>query len=742
LTPLFSDPALRDQITHMEELPATQGSFAPLPPWLHPAIRESLERHSIHQLFTHQGLAIDAWQEGRNTVVTTGTNSGKTLCYTVPVLQSCLTEPAARCLMLFPTKALAQDQLARLRELRPDDSVCVETYDGDTPKSKRPAIRQGAHVVIANPDILHVGILPNHEQWSRFFKSLRVIAIDEMHSYRGVFGSHVGNVLRRLLRVCEVHGSKPQIITCSATIGNPLEVFEKLTGQKAVLIDQDGAPKGKRTFVFWNPPQIGEEKRLSANVVTSEILVNLIQLQQKSLAFSRSRVGAELVLQYARKRLASLGPKVQQLVDSYRAGYTPAERRQIEGRLFKGKLLALSSTNAMELGVDVGLLDAVVMNGYPGSASSFWQQAGRAGRGSRDGLAIMVAHSDPLEQFLVRSPEILLKSQRDGIALDPTNVDIARQHLLCAAYEIPLSASELQIFGPTALEIAEALDRAGELQFQRGRFYYTKQNAPAPGIDIRGTGGENISLQVNGVELGHMEQWRAIMQAHQGAVYLHRGETYIVDELDIVGHRAALRAAKVDYYTQSTVQSVLNPSTPIKRKSMPHAEVSYGRVSVTEMVTDYKIRKLVGDTVIGVEPLDLPPQSYESVAVRLDLPAFPFDKHASREIGGVHAVEHALLAVAPLLAGCDRADLGSVWYSVLPETTKPAIFIVDRTPGGVGLSERLYASLGGWIKGALQLLTSCDCVDGCPACLLSPRCECANETLHKPTAIRILSHLS
>jgi DEAD/DEAH box helicase domain-containing protein len=726
----------------MEELPAKPGSFADLPAWIHPALKSSLDHSGVSRLFTHQAQAIQAWSEGKDVAVTTGTNSGKTLCYSIPILQACLSEPAARCLLLFPTKALAQDQLMRLKEMRPDDSIRVETYDGDTPKARRPAIRQNAHVLIANPDILHLGILPRHENWARFLKSLRVIAIDEMHVYRGVFGSHVGNVLRRLLRICEVHGSKPQIIACSATIGNPLEVFEKLTDRHAELVDCDGAPRGKRTFVFWNPPEIGENKRLSANVVTSDILVNLLRIRQKTLAFSRSRISAELVLQYARKKLAPAGAAEQQLVDSYRAGYTPAERRQIENRLFKGKLLALSATNAMELGVDVGLLDAVVMNGYPGSSSSFWQQAGRAGRGTRDGLAIMVAHEDPLEQFLIRQPEMLLNSQRDGIALDPSNSDIARQHLLCAAFEVPLSITELHRFGPTALELVESLDRSGELQFQRGRFYYTKQDMPASEINIRGSGGEQITLQVDGVELGHMEQWRAVMQAHDGAVYLHRGETYLVDELDLSGHRALLRAAKVDYYTQAVVQSVLDPSPPLKRKSMAHSEVSLGRVSVTEMVTEYRVRSLDGDTVKSVEPLSLPPQSYESLAVRFDLPAFPFDENTAREIGGVHGVEHALLAVAPLLAGCDRADLGSVWYSVFPETTKPAIFIVDRTPGGVGLADRLFASLGGWVKASLQLLMSCDCPDGCPACLMSPRCECGNETLDKKTAIRILSKLA
>jgi DEAD/DEAH box helicase domain-containing protein len=726
----------------MEEWPAQEGEFAEFPRWLHPQIVGALHKKEIKRLFSHQVDSIEAWRLRQNVVVTTGTNSGKTMCYGLPALQTCLEEPAARCLFLFPTKALAQDQLSRFRDLSPDPNLKIESYDGDTPKSHRASIRAHANLLISNPDMVHLGILPNHETWSRFFKSLRLIALDEMHVYRGVFGSHVGNIVRRLLRICQIHGSNPKVIACSATIGNPEEVFTKLTGRNAKFIHSDGAPRGKRTFVFWNPPEIGENKRLSTNVVTSEILVNLMETRQKSLAFSRTRVSAELVLQYARKRLQPQGVKAQAMIDSYRAGYTPRERRQIESNLFSGKLMALSATGAMELGVDVGLLDVVVMNGYPGSSNSFWQQAGRAGRGNRDGLAIMVAHDDPLEQFLVRRPEFLLDSQREGLALDPGNPQILKKHILCAAYESPIAVSEMSSFGETALEIAESLDRSGDLQFQRGRFYYPSFGAPAAEFNIRGSTSQEVTLIVDGVTLGAMELWRALMQAHQGAVYLHRGDTYLVEELDLTTHTAQLKPATVDYYTQAVTQSILSADKSSGRKSMADSEASICNVSVTDMVTEYRIRALDGETILGTEPLDLPAQSYETSAIRFDLAPFIFDENALKEIGGIHGVEHALLAVAPLIAGCDRGDLGSVWYSVFPETTRPAIFIFDRTPGGVGLADRLYKSLGGWVKAAFQLLSSCDCPTGCPGCLMSPRCECGNEPLDKQYAMRILSRMA
>lgn len=736
MTDAFDDPALQSQIAHVEELPAIDAIYGETTTPMHPLLRERLEAHGSTRLYAHQARAYELSMAGHDVVVTTGTNSGKTLCYNLPALQICLTEPAARVLYLFPTKALAQDQLGRLHSLIPETGVKAATYDGDTPVGQRAAVRRLSHLLLTNPDMLHVGILPGHEHWGKFLRSLRMIVLDEMHVYRGVFGSNVGNVLRRLLRLCEWHRARPRIVACSATIGNPREVFKQLTGREAVLVDEDGSPHGKRTFVFWNPPEVGEGKRLSANVATSEILASLAEAGQRTLAFSRARVSAELVLRYTRRRVAE-GSVPQEAIESYRSGYTPKERRSIEQALFKGKLLGLSATNAMELGVDVGGLDAVVINGYPGTGSSFWQQAGRAGRGTRDGLAVFVAHEDPLDQFLVRQPRLLLDARNERVGLNPQNSQILSAHLRCAAHERPLAPSELHMFGEGAVEATEAMDRSGELEFRAGLFFYPSIDPPAPKVSIRGGGGESVRLMVGMDEIGSMERWRAMTSAHEGAVYLHRGASFLVRQLDLEAGIAQMEPQEVGYYTQTIVRSVLDTSPAFLREG----DFSLSGLNVTDMVEGYRKRSLDGDSVLSVEELDLPPQSYDTVGIRIDLPPLDMDVEPMAQIGAVHGLEHALLAVAPLLAGCDRGDLGSAWYAVFPDTLAPAVFVFDKTPGGVGLSEKLFESREAWISAALDLLKTCPCAEGCPACLLSARCEGMNEALSKAGTIGALQTL-
>lgn len=700
---------------------------------MHPELIARLQEQGLRDLFCHQAEAYDAAVAGRDLMVVTGTNSGKTLCYLLPAIQLCLTEPLGRCLFLYPTKALAQDQLRRLEVLAPP-SVRIGVYDGDTAKGERGAIRKLAQVVLSNPDMLHVGLLPNHENWAKFLRSLRLIVIDEAHVYRGVFGANVANVIRRLLRLCEAYRSRPQIIAGTATIGNPEELFTNLTGRNALLIDHDGAPRGKRTFVFWNPPPIGENHRLSANIATSEILGTLVETGTRTLAFSRSRVGAELVLRYTRQRLEDRPERVE----SYRAGYTAKERRQIESALFKGKILGLSATNSMELGVDVGTLDAVILNGYPGSISSFWQQAGRAGRGIRDGLAIYVAHDDPLEQFFLREPQRILDAKREVVTTNPANVHILSNHIICAAHERPMAPSELLAFGPTALEAAESLDRSGELQFKAGLFYYPAFEPPALKVNLRGSFGPTISLQLEGVEIGTMEFGRAMTSAHTGAIYLHRGQSFLVKSLDLDRATAVLEQTEVRYYTQSITQSVIEPLYTIQQTEMGNAgSAKLVAVRVTDSVMGFRRKSLDGDTVLSEETLDLPPSTYETLGVWFDLQtaAMPISWEApddmTAQMGGIHGLEHCLVATAPLIAGCDRGDLGSAWYSVFPNSLAPAVFIFDRTPGGVGLANQLMVSITEWLVAARSLLSTCPCGEGCPGCLLSPRCEASNEVLSK-----------
>jgi DEAD/DEAH box helicase domain-containing protein len=708
---------------------------------MHPRLTARLDTLGYNKLFTHQAEAYDAIHDGQDVVVVSGTNSGKTLCYNLPVIQRCLTEPNCKALYLFPTKALAQDQLGKVEMLVPGDDVRASTYDGDTPKSRRAAVRQNANIILSNPDMIHLGILPSHELWTKFLKSLRVIVLDEMHVYRGVFGSHVGNVLRRLIRLCEWHHNRPQIIGCSATIGNPRELFIKLTSRKCHLIEDDGSPKAQRTFVFWNPPRLEDQTRLSPNIVTSEILATLCESGQRSIAFCRARVTTELVLRYTRDRLAKTGRISPDLVESYRSGYTPKERRQIESAIFKGKLLGLAATNAMELGVDIGGLDAVVMNGYPGSISSFWQQAGRAGRGTREGLAIMIAQDDPLEQFLVIEPHRILEANSDSVAINPFNKQILAQHLKCAAFERPISPSELEAFGPTSFEVAEGLDRAGELQYTRGMFYYPAHESPASRVNIRGSSNEMVTLLCEGKELGVMEQWRAMQFAHEGAVYLHRGASYLVKSLDLARSQAEVEAKELPYYTQALVQATIDPQVEIELKSWGRLDARLEGLKVTDLVAGYRQLALEGQRLIGTFELNLPPQSYDTLGVRLDL---PFPENADEELSqtpSLHGLEHALMAVAPLIAGCDRNDLGSAWYSAFPGTFRPVLFVFDRTPGGVGLAENLFGSLRPWASAALQLLNSCPCVEGCPSCLLSAKCEANNEMLDKGGALELLRQL-
>jgi DEAD/DEAH box helicase domain-containing protein len=737
------DQLLADELSggepgHVEELPPRQARFAKLRAELHPRLRDRLNALGLDRFYTHQAQAVDAALEGNDVVVVTGTNSGKTLCYNVPAMQHMLSEPACRALYVFPTKALAHDQLGKLEEIAPGPDVRCATYDGDTPPSRRASIRKAAHIVLTNPDMLHVGILPGHESWSKFLKSLRLIVVDEMHVYRGVFGSHVGGILRRLLRLCEWYKSHPQVIACSATIGNPAEVFRKLTGRTPVVVDDDGSPHGRRTFVFWNPPLQEDQTRVSANVVTASLLGGLAECGVRTLAFCRARISTELVLKYARRHAAA-GKIVDPMkIEGYRAGYTPAERRQIEQALFKGELLGLAATSAMELGVDVGGLDAVILNGYPGTSASFWQQAGRAGRGTRDSLAVFVAHDDPLEQFLVREPHRLLESKGESVALNPLNPQVLADQLRCAAYERPLAPSELADVGETALAVAEELDRSGVLQFQAGYFFYPSHEAPAPKVNIRGSGSDDIRLMVGDTELGSMERWRALQSAHEGAVYLHRDASYVVEALDLESGVARLVRKDVTYYTDPILQSVIETAVDVREHKWGRGRLVFGGLTVTNLVLGAKMKSVEGGAVIGQIDLDLPPITFATVGLRLELPAFTNEKQAA----GLHGAEHALTAVAPLIVGCDRGDLGSAWYPVFPETLEPALFVYDSTPGGVGFAEELFEQRKAWTSAALQLQKSCKCVEGCPGCLLSARCESGNELLDKAGAIALLEELA
>lgn len=733
-------PGVKADIATTQVLPKREARFAEPQSPLHPDLIESLKAQGIERLFAHQAHAFDAAMSGQDVMAVTGTNSGKTLCYSLPALQHCLTEPACRVLMMFPTKALAQDQLGKILSLAPKGIVRAGTYDGDTPQGQRGPLRKLANVILTNPDMLHVGILPGHENWTNFLRSLKLIVLDELHAYRGVFGSHVAGIMRRLLRLCAWHGAHPQIVACSATIGNPIELFGKLTGRIPKVLDEDGSPQGRRTFVFYNPPQDETGTRQSANYATAGLTANLIEQNLRVLAFCRSRVTAELVLRYTRDILERLGDTPPEKVESYRSGYTPDDRRKIEKALFNGDILALACTNAMELGVDVGGLDAVVLNGYPGTAASFWQQSGRAGRGVRDGLAVFVAHDDPLEQFLMRMPSMLMQATNEPVSINPENRTVLEAQLRCAAYERAIGPSELEGFGESARGVAEDLERAGELEFRAGKFFYPSFEAPAPRVNVRGAGNDQVTLLIENQPLGTMEYWRALQWAHKGAVYLHRGVSYLVEELDLGQKVARLSRQEVPYYTQSIVQSAIEPLVTLQEGAWGRFQARLGSQRVTEHVIGFKRKTLDGERVLDVEDLDLPAYTFETVGVRLILGAIS-EEDPRRDMEALHGLEHALVAVAPFLAGCDRGDLGSAWYAAFPDGPGATLFIYDHTPGGVGLCEGLFTMRETWARASLSLLSSCPCETGCPACLMSPRCESGNDVLSKPGALSTLQAL-
>ena len=724
-----------DQIVFEQFTEPRQGTVLALETKLNPHLLEVLRDSGVHGFYSHQALAIDAWARGRDVGIFTGTNSGKSLCYTVPILQSCLEEPVARYLATFPTKALAQDQCLKFNQLGNPLGITAATYDGDTPKSARGKIRNEVNIIITNPDMLHLGILPSHENWAKFFKYLKVVVIDEVHTYRGVFGSHVGNVLRRMIRISEWYQSNPQIISCSATVGNGPELIETLTGRKAEIISTDGSPRGRRTMVFLNPPKISDQIRLSPNIATSEALATLVDSGIQSLAFSRSRIGAELVLRYTRDRVEKATPKQ---IESYRGGYTPKERRKIESGIKNRTILGISATNALEVGIDIGTLDAVILNGYPGSIASFGQQVGRAGRGERDGLAVFIPQDNPLDQHFASHPERLLEAQNETVVLSPENPSILKQHLECAAHERALSITDLQMFGPSALPIAEAMDRRGEFVFRSSRFYLPSMKNPAANVHLRGASGKRVDIFLEADQLGFLEYERAFAQAHEGAVYLHRGEPYIVKTLDLEKLVARVEPFSGNYYTQPIVTSLLEPGPSSQERAGTRTSISISECTVTETVQGFRKKTFDRDTVIDTVDLDLPSITFDTQCLRFDLPGIDPDGDIPAQLGAIHGLEHVIPSLAPAFIGCDRNDLGSSWYSVFHETLAPAVFVFDRTPGGVGLTHTLYDRIDEVLMAAKQRLRECECTNGCPGCLLSYGCEANNELLDKLGTLNLI----
>ncbi len=735
-----------NQIVHREYLPPREAVPAGLDEPLAASLQDCLVEHGVSSFYTHQAAAVNHARQGRNVMVATSSASGKSLCYNIPILQAILTEPGSCALYLFPTKALAQDQLRALRELFSPGLVKAgdfATFDGDTPAAERAEVRKHARIILTNPDMLHLGILPNHQSWSRLLRNLRYVVVDEAHVYRGVFGSHVALVLRRLRRLCQRYGSHPQFIGCSATIANPGEHAEKLTGLPFAVVDNDGSPHGSKDFVFWNPPIIDEAKstRRSANSEAASLFADLVSHYIRSLVFARTRRLAELIYRYSRDRLA--GTVQAEQIKVYRAGYLPEERRQIERELFGGQLIGAVATVALELGIDIGDLEATVLAGYPGSVASTWQQAGRSGRGKEGSLSFLIGLDNPLDQYLMRHPEFFFQKSCENALVNPDNPYILQAHLLAAAWESPLSNNDANFFGVGfGLEIADLVEQ-GKLRQSGRRWYLSPSIAyPAQAINIRSTSGESFAIidTSSGSLLETVEASVAIFQIHPGAIYLHQGESYLVSELTLAARTAYAAPTTATYYTQTKEITDLRIIERIRERDCGLVKVYLGKVEVTTSVVGFKKKMQFTEEVIGEEPLDLPPQRFRTVALWFDLP----DEAVSRVdeagldfAGGLHATEHAAIAILPLFALCDRNDIGGVSTTGHPDTGKAQIFIYDAYPGGIGIAEKGFELVEGLWQATLKAITECPCQEGCPACIQSPKCGNNNQPLDK-NAARIL----
>jgi len=723
----------------------------PLPRDLPEGLAEGLRAAGIERLYAHQNEALGEAAQ-RHVIVTSGTASGKSLAFNLPVLEGLARDPRSRALYLYPTKALAQDQARKLSELRLP-FLRHAIYDGDTPREDRPQIRRRSNLLLSNPDMLHVGVLPHHKRWGDFFANLGWVVVDEAHTYRGVFGSHVANVLRRLRRVARRYGSEPRFMLASATIANPAELGERLLGEPVSVVGDDGAPRAGRRIVIWNPPVIDEatQRRRSALSEGAELLADLVSEGLRTICFLRSRKGIELIQRFARQRLQDRGQgELAERIAPYRAGYTPQQRREIERRLAAGELLGVVATDALELGIDIGELDASICVTFPGTVASLRQMWGRAGRRS-EGLAIYIAGEDALDQFFCRHPDEFLGRPVEAAILDHRNERIQSGHLLSAAYEVPLGGSPPQpgaaddeLFGEGWRERADGLVAAGRLRRGRdGRYLPRGPGFPAGEIALRSASPDAIAVvdSSSGEMLGLVEAERAFSTIHPGAVYLHLGRSYEVRELDLETRRALVEPFDGDWYTQPKKETMVFIEAIEERRERLGCELNFGEVSVTEQVIAYQRKRLDDHEVIDLVALELPEQNFPTQALWYVLPdelAGPAALPPEIQLGALHAAEHSQIAVLPLLAMCDRWDIGGLSTNVHMQTGRPTIFIYDGHPGGVGIARRGFEAFERLVGDAARLVGECPCERGCPSCVQSPKCGNLNEPLHKAGALELM----
>jgi DEAD/DEAH box helicase domain-containing protein len=718
-----------------------------IPDELHPEVADALRAQGIDRLWTHQAEALHAAWAGP-TIVTTGTASGKSLCFNLPTLDVLCRDARARALYLYPTKALAQDQARALNALGVQRARPA-IYDGDTPREQRRAIRARANVVLTNPDMLHLGILPNHPAWGDFFANLAVVVVDEAHVYRGVFGSHVANVLRRLRRVCDAYGTAPRILLASATVANPGELAERLTGlDEVTVIDREGAPAAKRTIAMWNPP-ITDEKlatRRSVLAEAADLLADLVSEGARTIVFMKSRKAVELMARFAKLELADRErPELADRIEPYRAGYTPQQRRELERRLVEGELLGVVSTDALELGIDIGSLDAAVCVTFPGTVASLRQMWGRAGRRGR-GLALYVAGEDALDQFFCRHPDEFLDRPVEAAILDPHNEQVHAAHLLCAAHEGPLEDADAEFLGPNWRRFADALVSAGDLRERPGGQFVPRrpEEFPAAAVSLRAASRDGVAIVDGGSGelLGTIDVQRAHNTVHDGAVYLHGGRSFEVQGLDLASRRAIVRGFDGDWYTQPKRETDTFVERLIERREALGVALSFGTVIVTEQVLAYQKKRLGDHEAIDLVALDLPQTSFATQALWYELPDSmlgPMPLEAL--LGSLHAAEHSQIAVLPLLAMCDRWDIGGLSTNLHPQTGRPTIFIYDGHPGGIGIARRGFQAFEALVDDAHRLVSECPCEKGCPSCVQSPKCGNLNEPLSKAGCAELMGRM-
>ena len=719
-----SNPAVMENVTGWKEIPPREAAYGPFPRGLQPELLDVLKKRGIHQLYSHQSRAIDLVLQGKNVVVVTPTASGKTLCYNLPVVNGILQNDDTRALYLFPTKALSQDQVSELHEMLEllDHPIKTYTYDGDTPVGARKAIRQAGHIVVTNPDMLHSGIMPHHTKWVKLFENLKYVVIDEIHSYRGVFGSHIANVLRRLNRICRFYGSHPQYICCSATIANPKELAERIIGQEAELVDVNGAPSGRKHLIFYNPPivnrQLGIRRSslLETRNLASGFLLNGIQ----TIIFSRSRLSVEVLVTYLKQLVQDKLGKSNG-IRGYRSGYLPTERRGIEQGLRNGSILGVVSTNALELGIDIGRLQVCIMCGYPGTIASSWQQAGRAGRRSGTSVALMIASGNPLDQYIIQHPEFFLESSPEYGLINPNNLYILMSHIKCAAFELPFEDGEA--FGTDTLDpILTFLEEEKVLRHVGGRWHWMTDNFPANAISLRSAANENfIIIDITEPKhrvIGEMDRFSAPQLLHEEAIYLHEGTQYQVEKLDFEEKKAYVRKVNVDYYTDANLAGTLKVLDVFHSEEDGKIGRSYGDVMVTSLVTMFKKIKFDTHENLGWGPVRLPELELQTTAYWVTWKETPAGIRSQDDLqNALMGIANVLGQIAPLYLMCDPRDIHVLYHVKSPFTQKPTIYIYDNCPGGIGFSERLYEIHLELFKRAYEVISGCGCKNGCPACV-------------------------